>query len=147
MIDVAGHTLNGYLGISRTWAPGDRVEVEFPMRVRRLYAHPEVRADTGKVALMRGPLVYCLEQADHAEPVSRIRLPRAGAVGARERPDLFGGIVTLEGTGTRLLSNDWNGQLYRASPARAVTTRLTAIPYFLWANREPGAMKVWIGED
>jgi uncharacterized protein len=121
---------DGYARIRRTWAKGDRVDVEFPMPVRRVHAHPNVAADRGRAALMRGPLVFCLEAADQAFPVAEFVLPAGAAVAAEARPGLLGGVTVLRG----------EGRLAKGGGPAA----FTAIPYYAWANRAPGAMAVWI---
>ncbi len=108
----------GYLEISRTWSPGDTVSLELTMPVERLYAHPNVTADVGRVALRRGPLVFCLEQVDNGDvPVSLFRLPRDAKLNSAERADLFDGIVTVVADANVADSGGWNGELYRPSPA------------------------------
>ncbi len=122
---------DGYLRLSRRWQAGDVVELNLPMTVRRVYAHPNLVANRGKVALMRGPLVYCLEAADHPETdVLRLALPRDGRLDHEHREALLGGVTVLRG---RALTDD----------GRAA---LTAIPYYAWANRRQGPMTVWINE-
>ena len=144
-VDVAKATTDGYLNLTRDWAPGDTVELDLPMPSARLYANPRVRDDLGKVALRRGPLVYCLEQTDNADtPVPQLSLPRDAAIEAEER-DLFDGIVAMTARGTAL-KNGWDRDLYRGTPPKAGPVTLTAIPYYLWANREPGPMAVWLRE-
>ena len=144
---VADHMNKGYLKIRRIWTRRDTVELELPMPVERVYAHPAVREDSGKVALRRGPLVYCVEQADNGElPLDRLRLPRQTSVDAVDRPDLFGGIVTLSARAKCATDDGWTGQLYRSEPLRNDDVTLTAIPYFLWANRGSNAMRVWLQE-
>lgn len=146
-IDVAGNTRNGYLEIRRTWNHGDTVDLELPMPVERVYAHPNVRMDIGRTTLKRGPLVYCAEQVDNPKvPVGRIRLPREAKVNARERADLFGGIVTLVAEGKAASAADWKDELYRSEPPTEDGAMWTAMPYYLWNNREPGTMLVWIPE-
>jgi DUF1680 family protein len=139
--------VRGYAQIDRTWASGDRVELELPMPVERIYAHPQVRADVGRVALKRGPLVYCLEQIDnpHAD-VSLVRLPRNASVGTQVRPDLFDGIVTLvaDAEATPIADSD---SLYRSEPFSTTPARLVAVPYYAWNNRGPTQMQVWIAES
>jgi DUF1680 family protein len=142
-VDVAAATVDGYVDLTRDWAPGDSVELDLPMAPARIFANPKVREDLGKVALRRGPLVYCVEQADNAEPVPQFALPRDAAVDA-ERRDLFDGIVAMTARGTAI--EGWDRDLYRATPPKAAPATLTAIPYYLWANREPGAMAVWLRE-
>lgn len=124
---------DGYVHIERHWKAGDVVELDLPMEVRRVYAHENVEANRGKVALMRGPIVYCLEAVDHPDTdLFHLSLPRKAKLRAEYRPDLLGGVTILQGTAL-------------ANGDRPVT--LTAIPYYAWANRERGAMTVWIDED
>jgi uncharacterized protein len=137
----------GYLGIHRTWLPGDTVSLELAMPVERLYAHPNVRADVGRIALRRGPLVFCLEQFDNGDaPVGLFRLPHHATLNPAERADLFGGIITIVADANVADRGAWNGELYRPSPANLEHARLTAVPYFLWCNRGPNKMAVWIPE-
>ena len=136
----------GYAAMRRTWSAGDTVELDLAMPVERIYAHPEVRADRGAACLKRGPLVYCCEAADNGEGVERIRLPRKAKTEAAERPDLFDGIVTIVAEG-REVADDWNGNLYRSAPPAETERQLTAIPYYLWCNRGPNRMTVWLPES
>ena len=147
-VDVGAATTRGYLDITREWSEGDIVELELPMRPERVFANPKVRMDLGRVTLRRGPLVYCLEQADNPDaPVAQLALPRSAGVEAADRRDLFDGIVTLTARGSAASAGDWDGVLYRTSPPAAAPATLTAIPYYLWANRAPGPMAVWVRES
>ena len=146
-IDVAGAVSKGYLEIRRIWNPGDVVDLDIPMPVERIYAHPSVKADVGRTALKRGPLVYCVEQVDNpSTPVERIRLRRPAKLATRERGDLFDGITTVIAEANAASVGDWNGTLYRAGPPEETAATWTAVPYYLWNNREPGRMLVWIPE-
>jgi uncharacterized protein len=147
--EVDGDTAvdRGYADIRRTWSPGDVVELDLSMPVERIFSHPNVRADIGRVCLKRGPLVYCVEEADNkGAAIERIKLPRGAQVETVERPDLFDGILTVMAEGREASAEDWNGALYRPEPPVSTARRLTAIPYYLWSNREPGRMLVWIPE-
>ena len=146
-VAVEQATRDGYLTISRKWQAGDVVTLELPMPAQRVYAHPAVRMDVGRVALKRGPLVYCVEEIDNGGPVQRLKLPRQATVKPERRPDLFGGIVTLTADATRLQENGWQNTLYRSDPPAEITTTLTALPYYLWANRGAGSMLVWVPES
>ena len=138
---------SGYATIHRRWNKGDVVTLTLPMPAERLYAHPSVRMDVGRVALRRGPLIYCVEEADNpGEPVQTLELKRSAPIEARERADLFDGVVTLEAPAKRLVPGDAEGALYSRTPPKAKDDTLTAIPYYLWANRAPGSMQVWIAE-
>ena len=108
---------------------------------------PQRQDGLGRVALKRGPFIYCAEQADNAVPVPRVRLPRNAAVEAVEKRDLFDGIVTLVASARAARADDWDGHLYRPAPPLDDPAKWTAIPYFLWNNREPGSMAVWIPEE
>ena len=144
-VDVAKGISGGYLDFTREWSPGDTVELDLPMPAARLYANPRVRADLGRVALRRGPLVYCLEQTDNSDaPVPQLSLQRDAAIETEER-ELFDGIVAMTARGIAL-KDGWDRELYRATPPKAAPATLTAIPYYLWANREPGPMAVWLRE-
>src|SRR6185369_6825529 len=136
----------GYLRIRRQWQKGDTLVLDLPLEPRRLEANPAVKEDRGRVALARGPLIYCFEGADHdGFSVRSAALPREAKLEAAEMPGLLGGITVIRAAGVVADSPDWGDALYReAPPGRAVT--LTAIPYHLWDHRQPGEMLVWIPE-
>src|SRR5882672_594145 len=138
----------GYAEIDRTWNSGDRVELELPMPVERIYAHPQVRADLGRVGLKRGPLVYCLEQFDNPDAeVGLVRLPRLASVGVQVRSDLFDGIVTLVADAEAAQVAGDSNALYRTQPFPTRPTHVVAVPYYAWNNRGPNRMQVWIAES
>ena len=143
---VPMQTERGYLKITRDWVEGDVLELDLPMAPERLYAHPDVRADAGRVALRRGPLVYCCEQHDNAEPVNRLRLPAGARLTARTAPDLLNGIAVLEGPAIAEDGSAWGAQLYATGRAPDRDTVMTAVPYYAWCNRGPNAMQVWLQE-
>lgn len=94
-------------------------------------AHEKIDAGRGKVAVMRGPLIYCLEAVDHPEAdITRITLPRSSELRAEHRPELLGGVTAVRGQA-----------FIEDEPAG-----ILAVPYYAWSNREDGAMTVWIDE-
>jgi uncharacterized protein len=143
-IDAAATLEQGYIGIERTWQDGDQIALDLPMPVERVYAHPDVAADVGCVALQRGPIVYCVEQADQRVPLQRIVLPDTAELICREEPDLLGGVVVLAGTAAALDDAGWEDLLYRTRRPTTRPVEIRAIPYYAWDNREPGSMRVWI---
>jgi len=132
----------GYATFQRVWSPGDTLAAEFVMVPERLRARPEVVANVGRVALRRGPLVYCLEEADNGPQLDSVVLPDDAAIVAEARPELLGGCVVLRADGRRETAGD--GSLYRAAPLAATGCELVAVPYALWQNRGEGEMTVWI---
>jgi DUF1680 family protein len=134
----------GYARIEREWQPGDQLTLELPMQIERLHAHPAVAADQGQVALRRGPLVYCVEQADHEAPIDRLFLPDTAELTHSYDAELLGGVVTLGGTAAALDDAGWEDTLYRSAPPATRPAELRAIPYYAWDNRTPGAMRVWL---
>lgn len=135
---------NGYVRLQRLWQSGDRINLHLDMPVERVYAHPDVSADAGRVALQRGPLVYCIETADNAILLQRIRLPESAELKSTFDPTLLGGLTLIHGEARALETEDWSGTLYRATPAHDSPHDLVAIPYYAWDNRQPGEMRVWI---
>jgi DUF1680 family protein len=144
-VDVAAVTDRGYARVERTWRDGDRVELDLPMPVERRYAHPAVDADLGRVALTRGPLVYCVEGVDNTAPLDALALPRQAPLAVGEVADLPG-VVALRGTAQRPAEAGWDGALYRREPPEYEDAALVAVPYFAWANRGAGPMRVWLRE-
>jgi uncharacterized protein len=139
--------LNGYATIHRVWRTGDVVTLDLKMQAERLYAHPNVRMDVGRAALRRGPLIYCVEEADNPGGlVQTLSLPRSAPLDAAWRADLFGGAMILKASAKRLVSVKEPGALYSTEPPTAEAASLIALPYHLWANRTPGSMQVWVAE-
>ena len=141
-----------YHSIRRDWSPGDQIRVSFPMKPRFVVSHPAVRANQGKMALQRGPLLYCLEEVDNPEisPHALLIKPQAG-IRSQYSPNELGGVVILEGEGVQEEgSREWGSELYqevaRVGSRAQRPVRWVAVPYFAWANRGPGWMRVWVRE-
>ena len=130
----------GYATVSRHWRAGDTIELTLPMPIRRLLAAGEVSADRGRVALQRGPLVYCLEWPDSPDKrVRNVLLADTAKLNAVWKPELLGGVEVVEANAVSY-RYEKNGQLQH------VQETLSAIPYYTWANRGQGEMEVWIAE-
>lgn len=133
----------GYAVITRRWVAGDRIELDLAMPVERVYANPRVRQNCGRVALQRGPVVYCLEQTDNGPDLNALSLPATSKLTTRWQPKLLGGVVTIQGRAQREVGGK---PLYSFAPSKRKPVALKAVPYYAWDNRSPGEMLVWIRE-
>jgi len=140
-----------YAEIRRTWRKGDTVCLKLPTPVRFVECHPHVAENAGRVALMRGPLLYCVEQADHPGLDPRdLVVPASPEPSVRFEPDLLGGVTALTFRAAAVAPEPaWENRLYHTVSAhpgdqRAEAVELKAVPFYAWANREPGAMRVWL---
>jgi DUF1680 family protein len=135
---------DGFARVHRTWHDGDFVELRLDMHVRKTEARPEVSADCGRIALERGPIVYCFEEADNGGNLDDLTLGN-GVIHEKYDPDLPGGIVKLTMEGTRRAREGWAGSnLYREKEEGKERVTLTAIPFYGRHNRSLGEMLVWI---
>ena len=139
---------NGYGRVRRDWKKGDTLELTLQMDVERIHADPRVRADYGKVAIQRGPLVYCLEQVDNGPDLYSVSLPANAELKTVDRPDLLGGVVAISGRGKARRTSPHARALYEdGSRADGDEERqLLFIPYYAWANRAAGEMILWVRE-
>ena len=134
----------GYAIIDRAWSSGDAVELELDMPVEKIVSHPGVIMNQGQLALQRGPLVYCVEDANHKTDVFNLVLPREAKLSSRWDQNLLGGMAVVEGKALSRIPSE-NGSLYsRADDVTFEETSLLAIPYYAWDNQKPGAMTVWM---
>lgn len=131
---------NGYFGINRRWKKGDVVEVHFDMEARTVKAHQAVEADRGKVAVERGPVVYCAEWPDNDFSVLSVLLNKKPVFELVPQPDMLYGINQLK-TGAQILSYTPEGKI------EVKDVKLTLIPYYAWAHRGSGEMAVWFPDE
>ncbi len=130
----------GYLVVRRRWERGDVLRLQFDMRPRRVRAHERVAADRGRVAVERGPIVYCAEAVDNGGAVYDLMLPPDSRFIAEHRPSLLGGVTVIKGDARRAYRA-------RSGELRFRPHRLVLVPYYAWAHRELGEMVVWLAED
>lgn len=135
-IPVAYEIKNGYAVISHTWKNNDKVTVELPMEVKRVVCIDSVKDNQGKVALQRGPIIYCAEWADNKGKAGNILLPRDSKFITEYRPDLLNGIMTIK-TEVPVVTISENENISTSKRT------MTAIPYYSWANRGVGEMTIW----
>jgi DUF1680 family protein len=132
----------GYLFFRRTWQTGDQIDLHFEMPIRKKFARFEVDADRGRVALMRGPLVYCLEQVDNGPQLDRLVIPIEEEFRPVESKELLNGVVALRGKAVSERPLE-DRNLYSDQPPNTENVDVTAIPYYAWANRGAGEMQIW----
>src|SRR5262249_29945186 len=126
--------VRGYAVLRREWRAGDVIRVRMAMPARRVTADARVEVDRGRVALMRGPIVCCLESLDNGGRVRDVFLPEGASITPERRPELLGGVPVLRAAAERL-------PLGGRRPAEA---EIVAIPYYANSNRSPAEMIVWV---
>ncbi len=127
---------NGYAVISKTWKKKDVIEVTLPMEIRKVLASSNLREDIGKIALQRGPLMYCAEWPDNNGKTSNIIIPDNASFTTEFKPELLNGVTVLKSEVPAIIIRD-NENI------STVKQSFTAIPYYSWANRGKGEMMVW----
>ena len=130
--------VNGYAVVKRAWKKGDLVELNLPMPVRRIVAIDNLVANRNRVALQRGPLVYCFEHADNGGKALNIIIPDKVNFSAAYKPDLLNGIVVLEAQATVATVSEDGASISSGN------RKVVAIPFYSWANRGQGQMQVWM---
>ncbi|HEY3855880.1 MAG TPA: beta-L-arabinofuranosidase domain-containing protein [Verrucomicrobiae bacterium] len=129
-----------YASLRRRWKSGDLVQLSLDMPVQQVTANLNVAADKGRVALQRGPMVYCFEGTDNGTAVQNLIIPSGAEFTPEYRSNLLGGVTVLSGNATALLKDGSN-------PARQMPVKVTAIPYFANANRGTCPMQVWMSQN
>lgn len=136
----------GYVLLEREWKNGDQILLDMDMPVEIVEANPRVREDIGKAAVMRGPLVYCLEEADNGDQLQEVYLKEEPEFQVDFEPELLKGVTVIKAKGKRVSREGWTDEtLYRTYKGRKFEdTELKFIPYYAWTNRTPGEMTVWV---
>lgn len=136
----------GYLKISREFQ-NDTISIRFSIPAVFIHANPEVRADIGKIAIMKGPLVYCLEEIDNGENLASLYISSHQEIQEDYDENILKGTSLLHLHGRKLRSHGWDEQtLYQRKEAEFEEVELTAVPYCYWGNRKTGEMLVWLKE-
>lgn len=137
----------GYYYLNRTWENGDELTVEYDVEFRFVHCNPNVRENIGKIALMKGPWVYCLEGKDNGEYLNSIMVSADAKITEKYDDSLLGGTLCATFEGTRIDYAKADEALYSEKAPEYVKTEITAVPYCGWNNRGKGEMLVWMRED
>jgi DUF1680 family protein len=132
--------VHGYATLHRRWQSGDVVQLTLDMPVQRVTANAQVAADNGRIALMRGPMVYCFEGADNGAAVQNLILPPGTEFTPEYRSNLLGGVTILRGTATGVFRTG-------KDQVNSESFTVTATPYYANANRGTCPMQVWMPEN
>ncbi|MFC4302253.1 glycoside hydrolase family 127 protein [Cohnella boryungensis] len=138
---------DGYVHIDREWSPGDILHLVLPMPVQPMKGNPLIRETIGKIAFQRGPMVYCLEEADNGPNLHQLVVKSDADKQVVFESGLLGGLQSITVPAYRIREDGWADKLYQANidmELEATTARF--IPYFAWANRGSGEMRVWVAE-
>lgn len=141
---VKAKMVGGYLRIERAWKNTETIRLRLEMPVERIHANPRISQDVGKVALQRGPIVYCVEETDLGAPAHTLLLPDDAQLKASFKADLLDGVMVVKGKGKLVADTDWKRTIYRSEKPKTKSVNFTAIPYFAWDNRKPGSMAIWL---
>ena len=133
----------GYYRLRRAWRDGDTIVLDLPLAVRSLRAHPNVSEDVGRVAIARGPLIYCAEEVDNTSGLNTMIVVDTATARTLSLASLHGAIA-IDIPARRERWPDWEGKLYDTRPPTLEDATVRLVPYHLWDNRQPGQMLVWM---
>jgi len=134
---------DGYIKVKRSLKAGDAITLDLHMAPRQVESDPRVKTNLGRLALARGPLVYCLEKVDNKEGLTGVAVPAGAKVETAWDKDLVGGVVALTTQGVVRKGQAWSGGLYAGLQA-PTPVKVRAVPYYAWDHRAAGEMEVWI---
>mgnify|MGYP002623252164 FL=1 len=136
----------GYIRVRRVWTSGDAITLTLPLDPRRIYSDPRIRQNANRVAVARGPLIYCVEQHDHTPPLPCLRLPPEAALSETRRRIGTADVTVIAAHGHSAHFPQGAPPLYSGGPPLREATDMMAIPYYTWCNRGANAMNVWLPE-
>lgn len=135
---------NSYVCIERLWKENDQVTLKIPTEVKMVNSHPQVRSNVGKVAVVKGPVVFCAEEADNGKNLHLLFVDVNRKCKLEFDSNILGGLYTVEVDGFRMAEDDFAEELYKSHRPKFVPVKIKLIPYYAWANRGVGEMKVWL---
>jgi DUF1680 family protein len=142
-IPTAGERINGYYRITKNWS-NDEIALSFALKPRLVYPNPKVHQNCGKVAIARGPEIYCFEETDNSANLAALSLDTDAPLEECWREDLLGGLMQIKAKGKRIIAPEESESFSEKFIPNYEADTLNAIPYGFWGNRSPGEMLVWI---
>ncbi len=146
-LEISNYIKNGYIKLQRIWRKGDKIQLIFPMDIMEIEANPLVYNNCNRIAIQRGPLIYCLEEVDNCVNLHDITIKNDADYKTYYDNSISNGVVVITGNAERRYTNDWKGQLYRLRESKLKSIKIKAVPYCMWNNRDEGEMIVWIGKE
>jgi DUF1680 family protein len=145
--DVSSCRVKGYAKIKRVWQDGDTIELTFAMPVEIMRSNPKLRDNAGRIALQRGPVIFCLEEMDNGSNLRDLVLSANSKFSVSFDEQLLGGGPVISGSAWQSDHESYDDSiLYSTAECKKVPVPIKAIPYYCWSNREPGEMIVWLRE-
>ncbi|MBO1514134.1 glycoside hydrolase family 127 protein [Metabacillus bambusae] len=144
LVDIKSSLKQGYVYLDRLWKNGDSINLQLAMPIEKIQANVNVRVNAGKMALQRGPVVYCLEEVDNGSNLPDISISQHAEFSSYFDHELLGGVTVIETEGKRVSNMTEEDILYKPLEIETRTVQIKAVPYFAWCNRTPGEMLVWI---
>ena len=144
-VDISGEVRDGYLYLTKVWKNGDTVSLNFSMPIRMMRSHSAVRENTGRIALMRGPIVYCIESVDNGANLQNVCVDVSKPIIDVPWDELSSYMIALYAHGRRYDADDCSDSLYAEyTEPKYTETALQFVPYYAWNNRGEGEMMVWV---
>ncbi len=135
---------NNYVCIERLWKENDQVILKIPTEVKMVSSHPQVRSNVCKVAVVKGPVVFCAEEADNGKNLHLLFVDVNSKCKLEFNSNILGGLYTVEVDGFRMAEDDFGQELYKRHRPKFVPVKIKFIPYYAWGNRGVSEMKVWL---
>ncbi|ADQ06238.1 protein of unknown function DUF1680 [Caldicellulosiruptor hydrothermalis 108] len=137
----------GYIVLSRIWNGNDEILLKLTTLPKKIRSHPRVRDNIGKITIMKGPILYCLEEADNGPNLHELFISKDSKLELKFEPEILNGLYVIYADGFRIDEEDFGDELYRDEyEYKLLPVKLKFIPYYAWANRGKGEMRVWISE-
>ncbi|MEZ0537723.1 glycoside hydrolase family 127 protein [Caldicellulosiruptoraceae bacterium PP1] len=135
---------NGYIAIEREWNDADEVKLEIITEIKKIRSNPNVRENIGKIAVTKGPIVFCAEEVDNGKNLNQIFIDENASISLKFDKEILDGVFVVEMNGYKIDSEKWGDEPYKEEAYKLIPHKIKLIPYYAWANRGIGEMSVWL---